>query len=421
MTESHDSIQRLINADPVRTAPRDYPDADRVVHRALAAKSRSSIGVAFRAQVASAVLGASLLTGVGITALQSSAPSLPVLALSSPSSTTNASDSKMAGSMLRPMMLSDFRFDGSALTELPSSAPVWRVTGSQGLDEFKKIATALGLEGPVAVSTYEVTAGSDSPDTTYSITDPQRGTLSYSAWSGGSLGSWWFSADATSAQTSISNSQSVAGDAELKDQFTQRANDFATSLQLGYEFGKPDVYLYDNGDGAISGASVSFTMLLDGLETNIGLYVSFDGEGQVTSASGSLGQFERVGNYPLTGVADGVVRLQDQNSLNVTASRDATAPTNSVSSTEVTDGAVVDPVPSVEPAVVHVELTSVQVQLQMASVGGATYLVPYYVYGGTVNPGDSAGGSWDGTWSVIAVSSKYITIDQPRVMPMAAR
>ena len=421
MTESRDSIQRLINADPVRTAPRDYPDVNHVVRRALAAKSRSSIGVAFRARVASAVLGASLLTGVGITALQSSAPSLPVLALSSPSSTANASDSKMAGSMLRPMMLSDFRFDGSALTELPSSAPVWRVTGSQGLDEFKKIATALGLEGPVAVSTYEVTAGSDSPDTTYSITDSKRGTLSYSAWSGSSLGSWWFSADTTSAQTSISNGQSVAGDAALKDQFAKRANDFVASLQLKYAFGKPDVYLYDNGDGENAGASVSFTMLLDGLETNIGLYVSFDGEGQVTSASGSLGQFERVGNYPLTGVADGVVRLQDQNSLNVTASRDATAPTNSVSSTEVTDGAVVDPVPSVEPAVVHVDLTSVQVQLQMASVGGATYLVPYYVYGGTARSNYAAEASWDGTWSVVAVASQYITIDQPQVMPMAAR
>jgi hypothetical protein len=59
--------------------------------------------------------------------------------------------------------------------------------------------------------------------------------------------------------------------------------------------------------------------------------------------------------------------------------------------------------------------------LQLASVGGDTYLVPYYVYGGSASSDGENAGSWDGTWTVIAVSSEYVTIDEPQVMPMAAR
>jgi len=421
MTEFQDPIQRLIDADPVRTSPRDYPNVDRVLRRALVVKSRPRVGAAFRAQVASAVLGASLLTGAGITALQSAAPTLPVLALSSSPSTTNASDSKVAGSMLRPMVLSDLRFDGSALSDLPSQAPVWKVTPPEGLKEFQQIADALGLEGPVSEYSYENTPGAASPDTTYSITDPNRGTLTYSASAGSGVGSWWFSADNPVAVSSATSSNSLAAKANATSLYTARAIAFVASLRLGYHYSNPDVYLYDSPDVEVAGASASFTMLLEGLTTNIGLYVSFDAAGHVTSASGSLGHFERVGNYPLTGVTDGVARLQDQNNSDLQVMQDASQPTDSGASTDASDGVVTEVVPAIEPTVVHVGLTSVQVQLQLASVGGDTYLVPYYIYGGTANSQDSTNASWDGTWSAIAVSSEYITLDMPKVMPMAAR
>ena len=74
-----------------------------------------------------------------------------------------------------------------------------------------------------------------------------------------------------------------------------------------------------------------------------------------------------------------------------------------------------------QPTVIHVGLTTVQIQLQMASVGGDTYLVPFYVYGGTATSDSVSESSWDGTWSIIAVSSEYVTLDEPTVVPLAAR
>ena len=431
MTQSHDPIQRLVDADPARTFSGNYPDAGQAVRRALSSNTRPRIGTAFRAQVASAVLGASLLTGVGITALQSSAPSLPVLALSSSPSPSSASDSKMAGSMLRPMVLSDFRFDGSALAELPSSAPVWKITPPTGLTEFQQIAAALGLEGSVTTTFYENTPEAETADATYTITDPNRGTLTYSVWSGSGLGSWWFSLDSGMNGSATSSVSESAVSAHAENQYAEWATAFVASLGLDYEYSKPDVYLYDSPDLESSGASASFTMLLDGLATSIGLYVSFDNAGHITSASGALGHFERVGNYPLTGVADGVSRLQDQNSGNTQTANDTAEATDSGASSgagdgaavdgAAVDGAAVDFVAPSKPTVVNVALTSVTVQLQLASVGGDTYLVPYYVYGGSASSDGENAGSWDGTWTVIAVSSEYVTIDEPQVMPMAAR
>ena len=417
MTQSHDPIQRLVDADPVRTSAREYPDVDIAVRRVLRAKSRPRVGTAFRAQVASAVLGASLLTGAGITALQSAAPSLPVLALSSSSPTTNASDSKMAGSMLRPMVLSDFRFDGSSLSELSSVAPVWKVTPLEGIGAFQQIANALGVEGPVSVSTYKNIPGALSPDTTYSITDPNRGTLTYSISTGSGIGSWWFSADSGLAISSSAGSSSLATQPDSTRLYATRAKDFVASLHLEYEYSNPDVYLYDSPDMEAGGASASFTMLLEGLITNIGLYVSFDSSGNVTSASGSLGHFERVGNYPLTTVADGVTRLQGQNDSDLQSSQSSDPASDSNVSSGVSGGAA----PMAQPTVIHVGLTTVQIQLQMASVGGDTYLVPFYVYGGTATSDSVSESSWDGTWSIIAVSSEYVTLDEPTVVPLAAR
>ena len=421
MTDSHDPISRLIDADPARTSPQGYPAADPLVRRALASVARPRIGVAFRAKVASAVLGASLVTGAGITALQESAPTLPVLALSSSPTTTNASDSKIAGSMLRPAYLQDFRFDGSDLNSLPGTASVWKVTPPNDLREFLQIAKALGLEGEV--QQHNIGPDQSTAEDTYSISDPNHGTLTYSLWSGSGLGSWWFSKDSSDTSSVSSHHGTAMQNSPTEADYAQWAQEFVNSLGLEYQIGRPDIYLYDSPDVQTSGASVSFTVILDGLKTNIGLYVSLDSTGRVTSASGSLGSFERVGNYPLSGVAEGVAQLQQQNDASVKSEAvpTTTEPSPSGSSAPSSSDGTMNEVMPTNPTVVAVRLSTVETQLQLATVNGEWYLVPYYVFSGNATAQGDNAGEWDGSWTVVAVSSEYVTLDQPTVMPMAAK
>lgn len=424
MTESHDPITHLTAADPVRTSPMPYPDTDRMVQRAMNPSTRPRVGAAFRARVASAVLGATLVTGAGIGALQGAAPNLPVLALSNSStpSTTAGSDSKMAGSMMRPMIQSDFRFEGSSLSNVASTAPVWRVSAPSDLGDFQRIVAALGLKG--SIQTTQSEPGSDGTSangvgsgTVYTVSDPEKGSVTYSVWSDSSLGSWWFSGPMSPTVSSSPSeppvtTTTVTTSSASKAQYATWANDFMKLLGLSDEYSAPDVYVYEAGDFGAGGASVNYSLILEGLKTNIGLYLSFDAEGNITSAAGALGHFEKVGNYPLIDVSEGIARLQAQSDgglqgLGSSAAMSSVAP---IAST-----------PGRATQIVNVTLQTVDIELQTAQVGGATYLIPYYVYSGTAStPGDEAA-TWDGIWTAVAVSSDYITIDEPTVMPMAAR
>jgi hypothetical protein len=367
--------------------------------------------------------------------------------------TMDAADSKMA--LFGPI---EFVYDGELLG-LDTPAGSWLFpTGAQpDPDRIAKLAAALGVEGEVRTLSQEQGGG-------WAVGPEDYSAAVLTVGSDGML-SWWLSAAPTTSvgyacgvSTGVSEpavgtddagssgavpdvappaytdsegdtpvavdapTATVAGDVVAPDCPTPeppvgvptKDEALAKAKQLFVDWGYDvDSFQFDDPYADEWGASVSASLLLDGMKAPIMLSVGFGENGTVTYASGSLAEPQRGADYPTIGAAAGLERLKTQqnqyvglgspearSAVDVAASDAgvATAVAPDIAPCEP-EAAAADcaPVPSGEP--VTVTLNSVKSDLTMVWAADNTiWLLPAYSFG-------SADG---GIYTVIAVEDAYL-------------
>ena len=153
--------------------------------------------------------------------------------------------------------------------------------------------------------------------------------------------------------------------------------------------------------------SVNYQVLVGGIVTDMSVSLSFDNQGTLLWASGSVATFDRVGNYPLISERDGVDNL----SSGTMSGGGPVAMTDDVAGGVGTSPAV--PLAGSDdvltPPVILVLITSSTVQLiTQQMTDGSVWLIPMYSYTGTATNED--GTTMESTWSTIAVDPAYLKI-----------
>jgi hypothetical protein len=364
----------------------------------------------------------------------------------------DAADSKMA--FFGP---TEFVYDGE-LPALDVPAGSWFFpTGAQpDLDRIATLAAALGVEGDVRTlpedqgggwavgpedySAAVLTVGSDgmlswwlsaAPTTSLGYACPESIGVSEPAVGADGSGTAGVEPDVpppaytdSAGDTPVAvdaPTETIAGDVVAPDCPTPeppvgiptKDEALATAKQLFADWGYDvNSYQFDDAYADEWGASVSGSLLLDGMKAPITLSVGFGENGTVTYASGSLAEPQRGADYPTIGAAAGLERLATQqnqyavlgspearSAVDVSASDAGVAPAIApdIAPCEP-EAAAADcaPVPS-EP--VTVTLSSVKSDLTMVWAADNTiWLLPAYSFG-------SADG---GIYTVIAVEDAYL-------------
>lgn len=363
--------------------------------------------------------------------------------------TMDAADSKMA--IYGP---TEFVYDGD-LPGLDKPAGSWFFpTGAQpDLDRIAKLAASLGVEGEVRTLSQEQGGG-------WAVGPEDYSAAVLTVGSDGML-SWWLSAAPTTSvgvacgmstgvsEPAVDNDSSgvvpdvappaytdsegdtpAAVDAPTETVAVEVAPDcptpeppvgvptkdeaLAKATQLFADWGyDANSYQFDDPYADEWGASVSASLLLDGMKAPITLSVGFGENGTVTYASGSLTEPQRGADYPTIGAAAGLERLKTQqnqylalgapearSAVDVAASDAAvgTAVAPDIAPCEP-EAAAADcaPIPNTEP--VTVTLNSVKSDLTMVwAADNTVWLLPAYSFG-------SADG---GMYTVVAVEDEYI-------------
>ena len=405
-----DEFDRLRAANPATNTTYTHGDLAAVARRAEMptpnAPTRFAQG--FRLKMASAAMAATLLTSGGIVALESSSTPLPVLTLGADSSSTapkssslptsdGLSDSKIAGGSQSSMRIwGSYEFSASdRLSSSPDQAPVYRVSGtSDGSSLTVELAKALGIfDASVQI---KVTDGDFGIPMTWYEYATDSGTISVTVSENGAT-SWYFS----SPVTGVSSDDSLNVNTVTKRELASWSGAVIEGLRYDLSLGDPTYSIY--GDQG----SVSYQVLVEGIATDISVSLSFDNQGTLIWANGSVATFDRVGNYPLISERDGVDNLSSDSRYGGgrVAMTDQVADVIPSPATDSDSGS--DAV--VEPPVIKVLITSATVQLSTQQMtDGSVWLIPMYSYNGTATNED--GTTTESTWSTIAVDPAYLKI-----------
>jgi hypothetical protein len=170
-------------------------------------------------------------------------------------------------------------------------------------------------------------------------------------------------------------------------------------------------YQFDNTHADEWNATVSASLVLEGMKAPVTVSVGFGENGSITWASGSLAEPQRGADYPTVGAAKGLERLKDQPAMyggpRMMAAGDVAA-SPAVGAPDVApceSGLATDCAPiSTEP--VTVTMNTVKLDLTMVwDADNTVWLLPAYTFG-------SADG---GTYTVMAVDDSFIKQPTPDV------
>ncbi len=374
--------------------------------------------------------------------------------------TAGVADSKIAA-----MAPTEFVYDGE-LPALADSAASWFFAAGQqpDLDRIAKLAAAFGISGDVRTLPTEQGGG-------WAVGPEDYSSPVLSVGSDGML-SWWLSGTPSAAGVGCavpgtapaigSGDAAVSGTATAvavpagpatdatppgtvpvadipvpdcptpqppagvptKEEALAKAKDLFASW--GYDVSS---YQFDEPYADEWNASVTASLVLDGMKAPITLSVGFGENGSVTYASGSLATPQRGADYPTIGAAAGLERLKTQQNQYFGALDTGVMRANSGAATPETAPAVTsrasDDLPLIAPDIapcttnmdvacggpistepVTVTLNSVKPDLTMVWAADQTiWLLPAYTFG-------SADG---GMYTVIAVTDEYI--QQPVAEP----
>jgi hypothetical protein len=368
-----DFQERLVAADPVAGHPYAHHDPEAMFSRIVTQHRVGRDGVlrAFKLKMAGAVTMASLVTAGGIAVLQSAVPGIPVLAFASAGSQKVSSALQFAVTAAPLRVHEEFNF---------ATRPDLASTSSTG--------NAYRLEVPTNSSAEVDRVGS-----IFRSAGPSSPFVSISYVSAG-VPQWTYRNNSTVAPSSRSSLASPA----LID---KTARGYVRRLDYGYAITHPQYSSSKNQQ------SVSYDVVVDGVVTEQGVRFTFGSNFVLAFATGPAFTIGSTVAYPLQSPLAGVDVLNDQQ-LGEIASSSGSArglgPPRSTTSPAPTGS--LSPTTPDRPPVIHVTLHSVVTTLHsVVLTNGTTWLVPDYVYTGTVN-----GTTSSGTWSTIAIDPSYVKL-----------
>jgi hypothetical protein len=428
--------ERLITSDPAAGAPYTSANFDAMISRIVASPYEKSAAAwrGFKFRMAGSVAAASLLTALGITALNTAGSVLPILgfaAASAHKSTGYATQSPVAGTFMIARLnyqfhgADNFPTQGGVATSYTLSAP------SDPAATLNDVAKVLHVD----------VATPSTNDNGQSFT---ANGAQYSAWLVPYAGydTWGVNLNAT---------QSISVPTQSPDQLKALAVSFAQALGT-FDVGTASV---DAPSGPTGPTNVTVPILVAGENTGLDYFFSFAGDGTLLNAGGNSFAIQPAGDYPLLSPADGVGQINAQFAISMgmlatggiaSASSSGTgtssggvgssAPTSGDTtstvappSTEPSTPATTGPITSSPPsgpatppsdavptttttmAPTIVDLTGYSSQYGVYTLSNeTTMLLPIYVYVGTVE-GDS---SYQVSFHVVPIDPSYLDLSAVR-------
>jgi hypothetical protein len=432
------SEERLVASDPAAGAPYTSANFDAMISRIVASPYEKSAAAwrRFKFRMAGSVAAASLLTALGITALNTAGSALPILgfaAASTHKSTGYATASPVAGTFMIARL--NYQFHG--VDNLPTQGGV---ATSYTLNAPSDPAATLS---DVAKVLHVDVATPSTTDNGQSFT---ANGAQYSGWLVPYAGydTWGVNVNAT---------QSTSVPTQSPDQLKALAVSFAQALGT-FDVGTVSV---DAPSGPTGPTNVTVPILVAGKNTGMDYFFSFAGDGTLLNAGGDSFAIQPAGDYPLLSPADAVGQISAQFAISMgmlatggiasaspsgtgtssggvgshpaptvtSTSGDATAssvaPPSSEPSTPPTTGPITSSPPSgpatspsdavptttitMTPTIVDLTGYSSQYGLYTLT-NGTTMLLPIYVYDGTVE-GDS---SYQVSFHVVPIDPSYLDL-----------
>ena len=314
--------ERLVDSNPL-TKPYTASNYDEMVARVL----RHSTGAdptwrTFRLRMAGSVAAASALTVLGVSALTGAGNVLPVLGFSATSSHQPTSQaqklgvSPSAGPMM-PIMLNYTFQGGGSFSHAPGLAPVYN------LESFSDLAASLQVIAKSLGIALASTVDQTNSNTYYGVNGKgYSGSMSrYGATDN------WNIYQTTSATTGVSGTSGATGIVVTPvppvTQLTSSATGLTSSTgatgassslvyqALGFVHAFGD---YTTGNATettpnAGQATVDVPLLIDGYLSDMSDSFTFNANGTLQSASGSLFTLSPVATYPLISPSDGVDQI----------------------------------------------------------------------------------------------------------------
>jgi len=428
--------ERLIASDPAAGAPYTSANFDAMISRIVASPYEKSATAwrGFKFRMAGSVAAASLLTALGITALNTAGSALPILgfaAASTHKSAGFATQSPTAGTFMIARLnyqfhgADNFPTQGGVATSYTLNAP------SDPAATLSDVAKVLHVD----VAT---------PSTTDNGQSFTANGAQYSGWLVPYAGydTWGVNVNAT---------QSTSVPTQSPDQLKALAVSFAQALGT-FDVGTASV---DAPGGPTGPTNVTVPILVAGENTGMDYFFSFAGDGTLLNAGGDSFAIQPAGDYPLLSPADAVGQINAQFAISMgmlatggiasasssgtgtssggvgshppptPAAGDATtstvAPPTTQPSTQPTTGPITSSPPSgpatppsdaaptttttLAPTIVDLTGYSSQYGLYTLT-NGTTMLLPIYVYDGTIE-GDS---SYQVRFHVVPIDPSYLDL-----------
>lgn len=432
------SEERLVASDPAAGAPYTLANFDAMISRIVTSPYERPAAAwrGFKFRMAGSVAAASLLTALGITALNTAGSALPILgfaAASTHKSAGFATQSPTAGTFMIARL--NYQFHGA--DNFPTQGGV---ATSYTLNAPSDPAATLSDVAKV----LHVDVGT--PSTTDNGQSFTANGAQYSGWLVPYAGydTWGVNVNAT---------QSTSVPTQSPDQLKALAVSFAQALGT-FDVGTASV---DAPSGPTGPTNVTVPILVAGENTGIDYFFSFAGDGTLLSVGGDSFAIQPAGDYPLLSPADGVGQISAQFAISMgmlatggiasaspngtgtssggvgssapptvtPTSGDATtssvAPPSTEPSTTPTTGPITSSPPSgpatppsdsvptttTTMAPTIVDLTGYSSQYGVYTLSdGTTMLLPIYVYDGTVE-GDS---SYQVSFHVVPIDPSYLDL-----------
>ena len=287
--------ERLAQSDPDDASPYIPASYETMIERIVATPFHGSSTVwrGFKVKMAGSVAAASLLTALGITALNTAGSALPVLgfaAASAQKSTFAPAANSASGMMMR--INANYQFTGAAnFSTQASSGQAYTLSApSDGPSTLAQAASVLKIDvGPSSTS-----------DNGQSFT---ASGAQFSGWLVQEAGyaSWGFANNAPQPVTSPTSSVAVDVSAVA----------LSYAHRLGtFELGVPTVDAVPSDPQ--SPVSVTVPILVSGVTTSLSYNFTFASNGDLASANGDSFTLEPAGNYPLLSPSSAVGQINSQ-------------------------------------------------------------------------------------------------------------
>jgi hypothetical protein len=385
-----DVTERLAALDPAARDPYKARDLDQMITRIVSSSPSGTVRSAWWQRVqlrigAALILGTAV--GAGTVAIVSGGPTLAALAIQT--AVTHHPGVFSTAKTPESYQETDFASAGSLLSSRPPTSTI---------PSFKmSIPKNSAHEAAHLASIFRVVGATRHRGNDWTVTSSSGAALDYQT--SGTSPQWYYSLTTPSIApaTASSSTDSVM---PSHGALNEDAHKYLKRLGFDYSvtspvFSESTVSTTTGGAPSSQGQEeVSYTVAVDGIDTDQTVSFSVDAQNTVVYAQGPAFEVGSGTHYPLESPRDGV------SSLNVLERSAFPVPAVGAS--------------AASPAVVHARLTSESISLATFRLtNGTRWLLPLYTYSGSVSRSNTTSVR---TWSEIAIAPSYV-----RLTPSEAR